>query len=345
MKKAFLTGEKGFIAKNLVKLSEGRLEFVNEKLQNDPNLFCNEKRELDFELADQDDLRQALLDLKCEIIIHNGAIVGTDVCGLYPQRAISANVYGTYNIATLAKKLNIPVIYIGTTVIYDTQKIQNDWIEEDSPIFPRTLYATTKYEGELIVRAYCQESKYCILRPLFCYGGEGDMNSLIAKTVFNDYSKRRAPFKIFLNPDKIKDYMHVNDFCEAIIIAAENRYILDWNTDFNISANDPIPTSEIVKIMDTFSLNTGYIKWVPETDYLGNHRVSHIKFKIATRNKWKPQIGLEEGINMVCEDMERIFSKYLYKDRNYRYPYDPFKYLDKIEDQDIDIETHYNFKG
>jgi len=345
MKKVFLTGEKGFIARNLIRLSAGKLEFIENSNTPGPMLNTTDKGEIDFVSNCTNSLKSKLEEQGCNLIIHNGASVGTDVCALNPKEAVLNNVYGTFNIAKVAKELNIPVIYISTTVIYDTQEVQHDWIEEDSPISPRTLYATTKYEGELIVRAYCQESKYCILRPLFCYGGKGDMNSLIAKTAFNHYSRRRLPFKIFLNPDKIKDYMHVNDFCEAIIMVAENQYILDWNTDFNISANDPIPTSEIVKIMDTFSLNTNYIKWVPETDYLGNHRVDNRKFKIATGNKWQPKIGLEEGINMVCEDLERIFNKYLYKDRNYRYPYDPFKYLDKIQDEEIDIETHYNFKG
>jgi nucleoside-diphosphate-sugar epimerase len=340
MKRAFLTGEKGFIAKNLIRVAgdTGRIRFINKAISSS-NIFCNnEKGEINFaNPIGVSVLREELRKLDCNVIIHNGAAVGTDVCGIHPKAAILNNVYGTYNIALLAKELNIPVVYIGTTVVYDTQKVQDDWIDETSPIFPRTLYATTKYEGELIIRAYCQESKYCILRPLFCYGGEGDMNSLIAKSIFNVISGRKKPFKIFLNKTKIKDYMHVNDFCEAITIAATSDYIMKFNTDFNIAANDPIETSEIVKQIESANIDTSYIQWVPETDYLGNHRVNSSKFKIATAGagRWEPKISLKDGIRMAVDDIRR----------NSALDYNPFKHLDNIEKNNINIETHYNFKG
>jgi len=341
MTRAFLTGEKGFIAKNLIRVAGNRIEFINDEAAGKDNfLLCNNgKGEFDFtaEIV-MPILRKELIRTRCEVIIHNGATVGTDVCGLHPKDAILNNVYGTYNIATLAKQLNIPVVYIGTTVIYDTQKIQNDWITESSPIFPRTLYATTKYEGELIIRAYCQESRYCILRPLFCYGGEGDMNSLIAKTIFNDVAGRRKNFKIFLDPKKIKDYMHVDDFCEAIVTASCFPHITMSNDDFNISAHNPVSTYEIVsKISQYANVDVNYIQWVPETDYLGNHRVSSFKFKNVTHGDWYSKIALPEGIKMVKDAM---IDKSMQGSE-----YNPFKYLDNIEKNNINIETHYNFKG
>lgn len=341
MKIAFLTGEGGFIARNLMRIAQdtGRIKFINNDIDLPNEFFSNTRGEIDFTSPVViKALKTELKVLGCEVIIHNGAVVGTDVCGLNPKEAVVNNVYGTYNIALLAKELNIPVVYIGTTVIYDTQKVQDDWIEETSPIFPRTLYATTKYEGEQIIRAYCQESKYCILRPLFCYGGQGDMNSLIAKSIFNVLSGRKKPFKIFLDKNKIKDYMHVYDFCEAIIIAATNAYILKFNTDFNIAANDPIETSEIVKIIESSGIDTSYIQWVPETDYLGNHRVNSSKFKIITspEGRWEPKISLKEGVALALDD---IYHSQKIVD------YNPFKYLDNIEKNNINIETHYNFKG
>lgn len=338
--KAFLTGEKGFIARNLIRVAGNRIQFINKETAGEANfiLCSNGKGEFDFtNHHGMTILSRELERIGCDVIIHNGAIVGTDVCGLHPQAAVLNNVYGTYNVATLAKQLRIPVVYIGTTVIYDTQKIQNDWITEKSPIFPRTLYATTKYEGELIIRAYCQESRYCILRPLFCYGGEGDMNSLIAKTIFNDISGRKKPFKIFLDPKKIKDYMHVDDFCESIVTAACFPHITMSNEDFNIAADNPISTYEITsKIAQYADVDVNYIKWMPETDYLGNHRVSSLKFKNVTGGDWYAKIALPEGIKSVKDSITNLDKKS---------DYNPFKHLDIIEKNGVNIETHYNFKG
>jgi len=339
MMRAFLTGEKGFIAKNLIRVAGNRIAFLNNEM-NQPNEFCsNGKGEIDFTSPlGMHVLKTELKAFGCNVIIHNGATVGTDVCGLNPRDAVTNNVYGTYNIATLAKELNIPVVYIGTTVIYDTQRLQEKWITEQSRIFPRTLYATTKYEGELIIRAYCQESRYCILRPLFCYGGEGDMNSLIAKSIFNDVTDRKRHFKIFLDPAKIKDYMHVDDFCEAIVTAACFPHISMSNDDFNIAAESSISTYKIVsKIAQYANVDVNYIQWVPETDYLGNHRVSSLKFKDATAGNWYAKIGLSEGIKMVKDAM---IDKSMQGST-----YNPFRHLDMIEKNNINIETHYNFKG
>jgi nucleoside-diphosphate-sugar epimerase len=338
MIRAFLTGEKGFIAKNLIRVAKDRINFINDEAAGSDNfLFCNNgKGEFDFASTfGISVLKKELKRVRCDVIIHNGATVGTDVCGLHPKDAVLNNVYGTYNIATLAKELNIPVVYIGTTVIYDTQAHQNSYITERSYIYPRTLYATTKYEGELIVQAYCQDSGYCILRPLFCYGGEGDMNSLIAKAIFNDVSGRKKPFKIFLNPEKIKDYMHVDDFCRAIVEATTMKTIRTSNIDYNISADDPIPTSLIEEEIKYVGIDTSYIQWVPSTDYLGNHRVENSRFKEMTRGCWEPEISLSTGVRWVYEDMTK----------NIESDYNPFKHLDSIEKNNINIETHYNFKG
>lgn len=335
MIKAFITGEEGFIARNLRRIGilSNRLGYINPWLKE--NCHLNDKGEIDFVETDLNKLKRALVDNECNVIIHNGASVGTDVCALNSRRAIMNNVLGTYNIATIAKELKIPIVYIGTTVIYDTQILQKRWLTEEDPIFPRTLYATTKYEGELIIRAYCQESKYCILRPLFCYGGEGDMNSLIAKTIFNDVTGRKKNFKIFLNPEKIKDYMHVDDFCSAIVEAATMNTILTSNDDYNISADNPVSTRDIVDEIEYNGIDTSYIQWIPETDYLGNHRVDNAKFKHATRGCWEPKISLATGVKMVRESYGNHTDV----------KYDPFKHLDNIEKNDINIETHYNFKG
>jgi len=162
------------------------------------------------------------------------------------------------------------------------------------------------------------------------------MNSLIAKTMYNHLTKRNKPFKIFLDSSKSKDYMHVDDFCESIVIAATSQYILNFNTDFNISAGEPVETNKIVDEIENLGIDTSYIQWRPDTDYLGNHIVSNSKFKIATYNKWEPKVSLVEGL-------KRVRSEILSLPLNTEY--NPFKHLDEIEEKDIDIETHYNFKG
>ena len=52
---------------------------------------------------------------------------------------------------------------------------------------------------------------------------------------------------MFLDPEKIKDYMHVEDFCYAIMQAINSSV---RNDHFNISAQNPYTTLEIIKMIE-----------------------------------------------------------------------------------------------
>ena len=87
--------------------------------------------------------------------------------------------------------------------------------------------------------------------------------------------------------------MHVEDFCDAVALACDQGL---WGNDFNVSAEEPIPTWQIIeKMSDVCGQDLGYIlKWHPETDYLGNHVLTSAKFRKATG--WSPAYDFERGI-------------------------------------------------
>ena len=64
---------------------------------------------------------------------------------------------------------------------------------------------------------------------------------------------------MFLDPTKIKDYMHVNDYCDAVLAAIENNM---WYQDWNVAAETPLMTGEIVdliKNITSFSINYAFL--------------------------------------------------------------------------------------
>ncbi len=258
-----------------------------------------------------------------DVVIHNAAIVGTDVVALNSKESTLTNVQGTYNICRAAKKAGIPVCYIGTTVIYDTQKFQDVVIEEDCKRGPTTLYGCQKLCSEDIVKS--QTDQWMIVRPLFAYGGEGDMNSLIAKTIYSALNDKEH-IDMFLDPHKVKDYMHVSDFCRGVWTCIIEEL---WGTDWNIASENPYTTWEIVKIIeDVIGRDvSNVIKWHPQTDYLGNHKFSSNKLKLAT--EWKPNISLRAGIKMSYESI--INSQ----------GYNPLTHLEEAKDRDIDLTEFF----
>jgi len=322
-----ITGEKGFIATNLAReiVKQGH-EFISLDESDYAQRFMNYTASDEVCVYSNNIERWVKLfqhlDLDC--IVHNAAVVGTDVVALNPHHAISTNVLGTQTIVEAANNCDMLIVYTGTTVIYDTYKYQETNILENSEIFPRTNYAVQKYAGEMTVRNNSKE--WLVTRPLFAYGGIGDMNSLIAKSLFG-VKNGIENIDMFLNPHKIKDYMHVEDFCNSVVRLIDSNV---RNEDFNITASNPHNTLEIVNMIEevTGTSLESVVKWHPETDYLGNHRLSNKKF-IDFMEFSNPRT-LKQGILQSWQSI---------KDANESY--NPLKYLDQAKDRDIDLKQFF----
>lgn len=322
-----ITGEKGFIATNLAQeiIKQGH-EFVSLDEASYAQRFMDYTHSGEVCVYSNSVKRWTnlfeMLDLDC--IVHNAAVVGTDVVALNPQRSINTNVLGTQTIVEAANNCDMLIVYTGTTVIYDTYKYQETDILENSEIFPRTNYAVQKYAGEMTVRNNAKE--WLVTRPLFAYGGVGDMNSLIAKSLFG-VKNNIENIDMFLNPEKIKDYMHVEDFCKNVmrLINSDVR-----NEDFNITAENPYTTLEIISLIEEVSERTleAIIKWHPETDYLGNHRLSNQKFlDFMQTSDTKPlKEGIKESWNTIKNDESN---------------YNPLKYLNQAKENKVNLKKFF----
>ena len=320
----FITGEQGFIAQNIIKEAKrnfknckiitGAVDYLNMHKLGEPCVYKNsiDQWEFFFRLN------------KIDVVIHNAAYVGTDVVALHARDSTATNVEGTYNICRAAKKCGIPVCYMGTTVIYDTLKYQRTKITEQSDHSPNTLYGCQKLAAEHIVKS--QTNKWMIVRPLFAYGGEGDMNSLIAKSIYAALNNKDS-IDMFLDPQKIKDYMHVLDYANAVLTAIEKDL---WFDDWNVAAETPYSTLKIIKLIEKIcNLDLRKtVRWHPQTDYMGNHRLDTSKFREAAN--WVPNITLSEGIEMSYETI--LKSK----------EYNPLAYLEEANKKGIDLTEFFN---
>ena len=339
----YVTGPQGLIARNLKVVLEGRghkvfgdrdlFEWVDEPdvwpYPKDSRVHCfyggGDKEEVCVYSTPEHVWTDAFKRSRIDVVIHNAAVVGTDVVALDPEKAVLSNVQGTYNVVRAAKAADVRVCYLGTTVIYDTYLYQDVAIQENDVKRPRTYYGVQKLAGEQIVTSIAREDEWTIVRPLFAYGGLGDMNSLIAKSIYGALSNRES-VDIFLDPGRVKDYLHVVDFCGAVATVIESYD--GWGTDWNVAAETPIPAGEVLDVVESVLPGTASrVKWHPQTDYLGNHRLS--ARKIREELGWTPSIDLESGIRSTLDWIRGSTG------------YNPLRFIDVARDTSSDLLDHF----
>jgi nucleoside-diphosphate-sugar epimerase len=326
--KYYITGPNGMVARNL----KVTLESMGHKVFTDVELFAGSEfakfpktGEACIHRNSEEAWSRAFDSCGVEVVVHNAAVVGTDVVALNPEEAVLSNIQGTHNIVRAANRSGAGICYLGTTVIYDTPEYQDREIVEDSQKYPRTYYGVQKLAGEQIVKSMANH--WTVIRPLFAYGGLGDMNSLIAKSIYAHLSGRDR-IDMFLDPTKVKDYLHVSDFCSAIELVCRESTGPGWGSDWNVAAETSRPAIEVLEEIDKILPGVkDRVKWYPTTDYLGNHRLS--SRKIREKLGWKPRLDLSQGIRETLSWIQSASD------------YNPLKYLDEAAGKKVDLLQHF----
>lgn len=276
MKKILLTGSKGIIGSNI-------LPYLKS--------MGHEVISIDSDIRDYDVLRLEILKHKdADWLIHLGAIVSSIACDLAGRHTFDVNVTGTYNVAELCKEFGIKFCYFSTTAIY---KPGIEPIFEESEKEPQTLYGYTKYLGELTSQFVFKKEpqNLLLLRPCFAFGGNNDrsIGYLVVKSgIFHE------PLNVQLDPENLKDYMHVDNLSEAV----EMLLSKDITGEYNISYGEPVRFGELVRKVEEMGIKP-ILYYRNELDYMKNHVVSNKKLKSVI--DWKPTITLKEGLKKVFE--------------------------------------------
>jgi dTDP-4-dehydrorhamnose reductase len=108
----------------------------------------------------------AIVDTRCELIIHAAALTDVDGCELDPERAHRINATGTGYVAAAARRLGARLVYISTDYVFDGAK-PVPYAEEDEP-HPINEYGRSKLDGERAAQEHV--SAALIVRTAWVYG-------------------------------------------------------------------------------------------------------------------------------------------------------------------------------
>jgi UDP-glucose 4-epimerase len=247
MKRAVVTGATGFIGANLARrlLRDGhevhllvRPEYSSWRIDG----IRDSIRLHEVNLADSESLERLLHTIHADWIFHLAAY------GAYPsqidwRQMIGTNVLGTANLldASLASGFEA-FVNTGTSSEYG---FKDHAPGEEESLDPNSHYAVTKAAATMHCRyvALSRHVHVATLRLYSAYGPYEEPVRLMPSVIVRGLGGELPPL---VNPDVARDYVHVDDVCEAYLLAATARSD-EPGVVYNIGAGIQTTLSEVVE--------------------------------------------------------------------------------------------------
>ena len=108
------------------------------------------------DVLNEEDL-QRLIEHNIDKVVHAAVFTGihTDVEAGRSHSIVDINVMGTTNLLDLARRVSVErFLYVSSRSVYGEGRDPEEVLHEDSPLYPRTLYAVSKHISELLTRRY-----------------------------------------------------------------------------------------------------------------------------------------------------------------------------------------------
>ncbi|RYE05863.1 MAG: NAD-dependent epimerase/dehydratase family protein [Rickettsiaceae bacterium] len=199
------------------------------------------------------------------------------------------NLTASINVFLQAAKNNIPVVYASSAAVYGAEK--NLPLRETSPITPLSPYAADKYNCEVHARLLgkLKGLKSFGLRFFNVYGQGQNSNSDYSGviSIFKQQIAKREKLTIFGDGEQYRDFIHVSDVVNAIILAM--NHTSNEGLIANICTGKPHTLNQLLSIIS----KTHHIEGVKyEDDQLGS-----VKYSVGDPSFAKKTMGFSARQN------------------------------------------------
>lgn len=232
-----------------------------------------------------------------DVVIHAAALADVGACVRNPVLEHKMNVSATNNMLEVSKQNNLEkFVFVSSASVYGVPK--NKIFKEDQPCFPISNYGLSKYWGEQQSRLYFElyGLPTTSLRFFSVYGSpqvpkKGSHSWCVA--IFGMQTKKHKPITVYGDGNQIRDFTHVSDIAESVILSAEKK-----STNgkfFNVGTGKPTTINTIVeKIFGRADKVDVNFKPYPPGDPLGGYADTTLMQKLLN---WKPKLTLDNGMD------------------------------------------------
>lgn len=293
LKEIFMDG------KNLKVLITGNLGFVGSATQ---KLF--EERGIDvfgYDIMEKKDIRsidqfdEVVRQQEPDRILHLAAIARFSDADRDPKTAHETNVLGTMNVASVAAKYRVPLVYSSTGSVYMPIKREGS-ITEDFETMGNSVYGVTKNLGELYIKSF--GNPYIILRYAHLYGKEKRMHGLIGGFL-ERIERGMAP--TLYGGSQSNSFTYIEDIAEANYLAVTAPWD-KWNNIYNIGSKEEITAEDAGKLVCEIFGYKG------EIEKVAARTVDPLRFwfncnKAKIMLNFEAKYSLEQGLRHMAKEM------------------------------------------
>lgn len=293
-----VTGGAGFIGSNFVNYLSGKnhdliildsLTYAAD-VKNLTELDAKQYKLVIGDICDKKILKSIFPQI--DFVVHFAAESHVDNSILSPDKFVSTNILGTYNLLEAAREHSVKkFLYVSTDEVYGS--IDSGTFVESDNYNPSSPYSASKAAAEMLVMAFGKTFgiNFNISRCSNNYGPRQHKEKLIP--CFIDLLKNSKPVKLYGTGLNVRDWIYVDDHCEALYRILKNG--VDKQI-YNISSSEELSNLEITEILvNAMGVSRDLIQYVedrPGHDF----RYSISSEKIFADLGFLPKVTFEEGI-------------------------------------------------
>lgn len=284
--KVLITGDKGFVGTETKKYldSKGISYFGYDLLDT-------------FDIRDVQQLETVVKNEAPDRILHLAAIARFAEADKDPKLAFETNVMGTRNVAMIAGKYHIPVVYSSTGSVYMPIH-EKPPITEEFATAGNSVYGCAKLVGERYIQAYAHP--WIVLRYAHLYGKEKRYHGLIGGFLAR-IEKGLAP--TLYGGKQSNDFTYVKDIARAnylALTASSDK----WNQVFNIGTGEELSAEEAGKIVCKIAKYKGKIEKKEQRTVDPDRFVFDVK-KAEIMLGFKAEYNFENGLKDMFAQPEK----------------------------------------
>lgn len=262
MRRAIITGTKGFIGSNLMR----RLQDEYEIIEINEDIFDNSSW--------REELESIIRKSEAHVFFHVGAC--SDTLEQNVNYMMSRNFESTKIISDICFDLGLPLIYSSSAAVYG--------IDGKSPA---NLYGWSKWVGE----SYVVGNGGIGLRYFNVYGPGEERKGKMSSVAYQMWSKKLNGEEVKLFPLKpSRDFVYIDDIISANIYAWENYYDLleKW---YEVGSGESKTFEDVLNIL---GIN---FKYVSEDMIPKGYQFFTKSEPKNWMEGWLPDFNLEKGLN------------------------------------------------